>query len=319
MVLKGIRRVYLSTTQKYLLAIGGVASIPAIGFIIYLQAIGALTVVDYDWTRTPCGADNVACYLTLTATFHEDSFIYPNQSWYISTDKKVNVMKMYRTWGDGLREIPLNETCKGTWCGGKSGVTDNKFAYAFRAGKTYTLVYEVVKENPHEDVKWSFGNLGDKFYIDPTWYGMPYTYNIANETSFINESGGSAGEDLCQYPIAAVATEEAADRQDEWATGAPDCADQCTNWEQDCAWGKTSWANNANLTLTYNQSVYATNITVYYDEYETAHGLYLNNSGSWTQVHSGLDSSCPFVKTFTKTTYLTNGVIFETLDNDVRI
>ena len=64
-------------------------------------------------------------------------------------------VKMYRSWGKGWREIKLNQTCQYSWCGG--GKYNAKYAFAFREGRNYSIKYEVIKNNPEDDIKWGYG------------------------------------------------------------------------------------------------------------------------------------------------------------------
>ena len=180
MSLIGSKRITQDRVIKYA-KVTGLVGVP-LAMILFLLMINldVITIKDYSGDMF-CGGD-IPCYANLTFCVRNDTFIYPmDGSWMLETDGSYGEIpiRMYRTWGDGLREIKLNETCKGTWCGGKYGVTENKYVYAFRKGKCYDIVFEAEK-NLYDTVKWSFGP------VDPVWFGKNWT--IQNDTVFINDS-----------------------------------------------------------------------------------------------------------------------------------
>ena len=160
------KRVTESRLKKY--AIGaGLTTIPlGIVLIIFLTMSGSIDVTSYSGDMV---CDDT-CFINITFTANEDVFIYPmNGSWMLEFDNPdaIHLVKMYRTWGSGLREINLSKKCTGTWCG--KSPNDKRdtaaFVYAFRKGKEYTLVYEINKD-AKADVKWSFFNdLVDPYLI----------------------------------------------------------------------------------------------------------------------------------------------------------
>ena len=119
----------------------GLISIPlAMIMIILMIDLNAITVHDYS-KDIICGD---TCFINITFTAKEDIFIYPmNSSWMIDFDNPsaIQFVQMYRTWGKGLRKIDLTKSCTGTWCGLSNAKDTRKFSYAFRQGKTYTIVY----------------------------------------------------------------------------------------------------------------------------------------------------------------------------------
>ena len=104
----------------------------------------------------------------------EDIFIYPvgydpwGRDTPFYTDEGLESWRMYRSWGKGWREIKLDQTCTGTWC----GAPDNKgvaYSFVFREGRDYQVKIEAIKKYPNEDVKWGFGP------VDPVWIGTNWT------------------------------------------------------------------------------------------------------------------------------------------------
>jgi len=81
----------------------------------------------------------------------------------------LKLLRIERKWGDGWREIKLNESCNGRWCGCYWCDKNHKakYSYVFRKGRTYVVRFVGYKYNPYSDVKWSFS---DK--IDPLWKGV---------------------------------------------------------------------------------------------------------------------------------------------------
>ena len=54
-------------------------------------------------------------------------------------DPNVKEWKLQRSWGKGWRDIPLNKSCTGTWCGLSNADDERKFSVAFREGKDYQI------------------------------------------------------------------------------------------------------------------------------------------------------------------------------------
>jgi len=155
----------------------GLGSIPlGIVLIIFLINLGSIEVIDYTKDIT-CGD---TCFVNVTFKANEDIFIYPFDSSWLEVDNKkaVHLIKTYRTWGTGLRELKFNETCNGAWCGCYWCDKNNqaKYSYVFRSGKTYTLVYEITKDSK-ADIKWGWFNG----LVDPLLIGEKETDDIFTE------------------------------------------------------------------------------------------------------------------------------------------
>ena len=168
------RRIRPSRIKKYAELIGGLSIPLVILLFAYLQNIGAITVNNYSGDMVCAGTPEDPCYAYLNFTANTDIYIYPspNNSWLFSTDKKLKLLKVERRWGDGWREIKLNESCNGRWCGCYWCDKNHKakYSYVFRKGRTYTIRFVGYKYNPYDDVKWSFGE------IDPLWKGIDLKY-----------------------------------------------------------------------------------------------------------------------------------------------
>jgi len=162
------KKVHWQTMMKKALAVGIPVGIAGFALLFwYLSSIGAITIIGYSGDSICEGTINDTCYAYINFTANEDIFLYPMDydPWGRSTpfevDSELREWKMYRSWGDGWREIKLNETCTGTWCGApnSNGVA---YSFVFRKGKDYQIKIEALKLK-NEDIKWSFGP------IDPEW------------------------------------------------------------------------------------------------------------------------------------------------------
>ena len=166
------KRIYMNIVKKYGLKVG-LAGGTLVGLLfVYLMAIGSISNVSWSPDTICTGTEQDPCYAYINFTANEDIFIYPldydpyDRNVGINFDPNVKSWKLERSWGKGWREIPLNETCKGTWCGGKYGTRDNVYSYAFREGRDYQMRITVLKINPNDNVKWS------AFSVDPTFFGL---------------------------------------------------------------------------------------------------------------------------------------------------
>ncbi len=164
-------RIYWESLKKWGLKIGIPVGISCFALLFYdLIFINAIIVSGYSGDMVCKGTIEDPCLAFINFTAREDIFIYPigydpwGRETPFYTDKGLKSWKMYRSWGTGWREIKLNETCPGTWCGAPNnkGV---KYSIVFREDRDYEIKIEALKENPNEDIKWGFGP------VDPTWFG----------------------------------------------------------------------------------------------------------------------------------------------------
>ena len=169
-------------TEKRLIAwmvAVGIVGVPlGIALVQYLVVINAIEIIDYSGDMI---TNDTTIFLNITFKPGEDIFIYPmNATWALETDNPdaIELIKMYRTWGKGLREFNLSKTCTGSWCGCYWCTKYNtaKYVYVFRKGRPYTLVYKL-KVKPNSIIKWSWLNGT----IDPYIIGYEYTYKTYNK------------------------------------------------------------------------------------------------------------------------------------------
>ena len=166
-----MKRIYSATLKA-----SGIAAGSFIGLLfLYLLAVGAISNVSYSGDMICAGTELDPCYAYINFTANEDIFIYPTDydPWGRDTlfdfDPSVRDWKLERSWGDGWRNIPLNKTCTGTWC----GASNNKgcsYSVAFRDGRDYRIRIVALKNNPTDTIKWGAFSGMDK--IDPTWFGV---------------------------------------------------------------------------------------------------------------------------------------------------
>lgn len=184
-----VKKIYWETIKKF--AIDYKLPVGIAGFSLlfwYLNFLGAMFVTGYSGDSVCDGTIEDPCLAFVNFTVNEDIFIYPvgydpwGRETPFYTDVGLESWKMYRSWGKGWREIKLNETCTGTWCGAPNnkGV---KYSFVFRKGRDYTIRIVALKENPDDIIKWGFGP------IDPFWYGVGSTNATISATDIDLELG----------------------------------------------------------------------------------------------------------------------------------
>jgi len=178
---KMAKRVYSSTVKKWLVSSGAVTGTLIMGIFLYLSSTGAIIITGYSGDQTCAGNISDPCYAYVNLTANENIFIYPTDydPWGRETIFKfapgVESWTLQRSWGTGWRDIPLNETCTGTWCGAPNnkGV---KYSYVLRKDRDYEFRVIAYKNEPSDVVKWAV-NYEDEEYLDPTWEGVGISQN----------------------------------------------------------------------------------------------------------------------------------------------
>lgn len=166
-------RVTESRIKKWMILTGLVGVPLGFALVLFMSSSGMIEVIDY--TGDIVSNESIV-FIELTFKANEDIFIYPmNYTWGLSTTPEVKQVKLYRTWGESLRELKMNKTCTGRWCGCYWCTSSNtaKYIYVFRKGREYTLVYEIHKE-PNATIKWGWLNNT----IDPFIVGYENVYSI---------------------------------------------------------------------------------------------------------------------------------------------
>jgi len=166
-------RIYWESLKKWGKRIGIPIGISGFALLFYyLIFIEAIVVTGYSGDMVCQGTIEDPCFAFINFTAKEDIFLYPvgydpwgrNTPFY--TNQELKSWKMYRSWGKGWREIKLNDTCTGTWCGAPDkGV---KYSFVFRENRDYKIKIVAYKNSPYEDIKWGFGP------VDPIWYGKDW-------------------------------------------------------------------------------------------------------------------------------------------------
>jgi len=166
------KRIYWESVKKWTIKAGIPAGITSFTLLfIYLSFLGVIEVTDYSGDMVCAGTEGDPCLAFINFTAKEDIFLYPigydpyGRDTPFETDKDLKSWKIYRSWGSGWREIKLNDTCTGTWC----GAPDNKgvkYSFVFREGRDYQIRIVAHKKDPTEDIKWGFGP------VDPVWIGV---------------------------------------------------------------------------------------------------------------------------------------------------
>jgi len=178
------KRVYWESVKNWLKKVGIVGVMMVGGLFLYLMNTGAITVEGFSGDQTCSGTLADPCYAYINFTANEDIFIYPigydpwGRDTIMGFDPAVKDWKFERSWGDGWRNIPLNETCTGTWCGLSNSKDTRKFSVAFREGKYYKVRIVAYKNDPRDEIKWgAFDGL-----IDPTWVGTDQEFLPSKKT-----------------------------------------------------------------------------------------------------------------------------------------
>lgn len=198
------KKVYSESVKKWAIT-SGIAGSSGLALLIlwYAVATGAFSVTGYSGDVTCAGNLSDPCYAYINFTANEDVFIYPvgydpyGRNTSINFDPGLKEWKIQRSWGTGWRDIPLNQTCTGTWCGGKPDASNNQFSVVFRKGQSYQIRIVAFKHNIYDNVKWwGFGapdptfkgievqKIGDKERLENSKIIIESPYEIKNSGSY---------------------------------------------------------------------------------------------------------------------------------------
>ncbi|MHA1302300.1 MAG: CBM96 family carbohydrate-binding protein [Candidatus Heimdallarchaeaceae archaeon] len=167
------KRIYFETIKKWLIGLGLVSGTLVVSLFGYLNFLGIIDITGYSGDMVCAGTESDPCYAYINLTAKEDIFIYPvdYDPWGRDTpfefDPGVKSWKLQRSWGDGWRNIPLNKTCAGKWCGAPNNL-GVKYSFVMREGRDYQFRIVAYKNSPTDVVKWSV-DYEDKEYLDPVW------------------------------------------------------------------------------------------------------------------------------------------------------
>jgi hypothetical protein len=173
------KRIYISTLAKWGIGIGATGIPLALLLFWYLSSLGAIAITGFSGDQICAGTNLNPCIAYINMTAKEDIFIYPDKNWSggFYTNGSVKSVKMYRSWGDGWREINLTTNCKGTWCGASDSSGNTSYSFAFRHDTKYNLKFEVIKSNVSDSIKWGYAD------VDPYFYGVNNSDKIYSEYS----------------------------------------------------------------------------------------------------------------------------------------
>ncbi len=167
------KRVYTQSVIKWLIGIGGGAGTIIGGIFLYLYLTSAIEILGYSGDMSCAGTLEDPCYAYINFTPNEDIFIYPTDydPWGRNTsfdfNPAIESWKLQRSWGSGWRNLPLDRSCTGTWCGLSSSKDTRKFSVAFREGRTYQVRIVAYKRNPTDVIKWSAFDVVDPYWLSP--------------------------------------------------------------------------------------------------------------------------------------------------------
>ena len=151
------KRITNNRVKKW--AVGsGIIGIPSVFLLFFLMSqLGAIEITGIQVDDICVGTYEEPCYAYINISVNEDVFIYPSDNWTqtaFPSDPQFKDVKLYRSWGKGWREIPLNKSCTGTWCGLSNSGDVRVFSYAFREGRDYQMRIKFIKSDPSQDIIW---------------------------------------------------------------------------------------------------------------------------------------------------------------------
>ena len=161
------KRIYFDSLWKKWVA-GGTATASTLGIFLftYLAMTGSIEITGYSEDTICAGTINNPCYAYINFTALEDVYIYPlNHSGLRSQDvpvlfqPDVQDWELHRSWGSSWRKIDL----------AKPWNKDVKYSIKFTEGKEYQVRLTVLKNDPSDYIKWTFGSLDPAFLsVAPT-------------------------------------------------------------------------------------------------------------------------------------------------------
>ena len=178
------RRITAARVKKWGIGIGAVGVPTTILLIWFMMSLGVIDVTGYSGDVVCAGTELDPCFAYINFTVNEDVFVYPSDDWSstpLELDIEPKSIQMYRSWGKGWREIKLDQSCTGTWCGLSNAKDTRKFSFAFRKNRDYQIRFKVLKNNPEEDIKWGFGP------VDPIFYGIYSDYIVDGDKVYIDD------------------------------------------------------------------------------------------------------------------------------------
>ena len=154
------KRITNERVKKWAIS-SSIVGVPTAILIIGLMLnLGVIDVTGYSENSLCTGTEEVPCYIYINFTVKEDIFIYPSDNWSLTgfeSDPQPKEVKMYRSWGKSWRQIKLDQSCTGTWCGLSNSDDTRIFSFAFREGRDYQIRFSIIKSDPEQDIKWGFG------------------------------------------------------------------------------------------------------------------------------------------------------------------
>jgi cysteine-rich repeat protein len=243
--------------------------------------------------------DDVSCILkkTLAEDFLADTVVLESCGWGWSATDAVELC------GSTNQTLPLlNTTCSSNAdCGGDGYVSD-----AVCSGNNVTRIYQTFKCSNPGTTQSSCSASNSTAVIQQCSYQCS---NGACQT-VVNQS-----QSTCQYAKSATATSEnSAGSLAMYVTGKPDAprGGDCTQWSgYGYSWTPSNWNVKGTLTLSYENPVYVTNLTITGDYDMCWSSISLKNSKTGVQKQIVVDDkSCILKKTLAED-FLADTVVLE--------
>lgn len=209
---KMARRIYFQSLIKWLTGVGAVGGTLIGSLFLYLVSIDAIEVTGHSGDIVCYGDEEDPCYAYINFTVKnktvgaDDIFIYKTNydPWGRNTtfdfDPDVKSWKLQRSWGKGWRDIPLDKSCTGTWCGAPDNKGNYEYSVVFREGRDYRVRIVAYKNDPVENIKWSAldGRVDPIFLsaVDESLREDFFGNNITSRTNRIRHDNKNATIDM---------------------------------------------------------------------------------------------------------------------------